>query len=110
MKANNYSKKHLIGLAGKMGVGKTTIAKWFEKHQNFKRLYFSKPMKDCCPKLLGLPEEYFTDQKLKEKEIPGLPKMSPRKIMQLMGTEFLRNMVYYDFFIWRMRLYFSEYS
>lgn len=91
----------LVGLAGPAGVGKTTIANLLVKYMGFERLAYADPLKWSLVSLTGLPIQHFTDPKLKESAIPELGK-SPRQLMQLFGTEFVRGMVYDDFWVWRM--------
>ncbi len=91
----------LIGLTGKAGVGKTTIAKMLEERDGFVIRTYAYPLKKSLCSLTGLPMEYFTDIKLKEIPLDVIGK-SPRQLMQLMGTEFVRNLVYKDFWTHRM--------
>lgn len=109
--------KYLMGFAGKMGVGKTTTANWFVEQHDFKRLYFAKPLKESLSVLTGLPIEYFTDIELKELIIPGLKGCAPdysgittRIMMQKFGTDFVRDMIDPNFWIWRMTQMISEHS
>lgn len=90
----------LIGFTGKIKSGKTTVAKLLEKKHGFVIKPYAAPLKAALVQLTGLPMEYFTDQSLKEEALDF--GKSPRELMQLMGTEFVRNMVYEDFWIWRM--------
>lgn len=90
----------LLGFTGKIKAGKTTIARLLEKKHGFVVKSYATPLKEALVQLTGLPMEYFTDGKFKE-EVLDFGK-SPRELMQLMGTEFVRNMVYEDFWIWRM--------
>ncbi len=103
------NKKRLLGFAGRAGVGKSTTADWFVHAQDFVRLSYATPLKEACSALTGLPMKYFTDIELKEQIIPGL-NVTPRIIMQKMGTDFIREMIDPDFWIWRMRQSVSENS
>ena len=92
----------VIAFAGPAGVGKTTIAHAFSGVYNGKILSFAKPLKQSLSVLTGLPPKYFDKIELKEKQIPGLTD-SPRTLMQKFGTEFVRDMVHPNFWIWRMK-------
>jgi len=96
-------KNILLGFAGSAGIGKSTTAEWFILHKDFVRLSFAGPLKSALSRLTGLTYDHFTEIKLKEKEIPGLPGITPRLLMQTMATEYVREMINPDFFIWRMR-------
>jgi len=91
----------LIGLTGRAGSGKTTIAKFLAERDGFIIRTYAYPLKKSLVELTGLGMEYFTDIVLKERQLE-IGK-SPRELMQLMGTEFVREMVNKDFWIWRMR-------
>lgn len=92
----------ILGFAGKIGVGKTETAKCLVRGNNFVKFAFGQPIKDALVQLTGLPMIYFTDPVLKEKEIEGLPGISPRIMMQKLGTDYAREMIFHDFFCWRM--------
>ena len=103
------NKSVLIGISGKMGAGKTSVAQYFVKHHDFVKLAFGDSLKKAAIEMTGLEMIYFTDPLLKEKIIPGI-EVTPRQIMQLLGTELAREMIHPDFWIWRMRQSFSLYS
>ena len=92
----------ILGFAGKIGVGKTTTSEWFVENHNFVRLSYGEPIKKALVEFTGLSMNYFTDPVLKEKEIPGLPGITPRIMMQKLGTDYARNMIFGDYFLWRM--------
>lgn len=91
----------IIGLAGKVGAGKTTIAKMMEERDGFVIRTYAYPLKKSLSALTGLSMNYFTDIKLKEIPLDVIGK-SPRQLMQLMGTEFVRDLVHKDFWTHRM--------
>lgn len=90
----------LIGIAGRKGSGKSTVATFLGGVLNGRSVIqgFAHPMKLTLYNLFNVDNKYFEDPLCKEKIIPGF-NISGRKVMQLMGTEFLRNMVDKDFFI-----------
>lgn len=80
----------ILGITGKAGVGKDTLAGIFVDVFGFKRDYFARSLKEGCKVMFGLTQEQLEDRGLKEKVIPFWG-MSPRKMMQLLGTEAGRN-------------------
>jgi len=97
----------LVGLVGKSGVGKSTIANQLASNNDFRIVPFAKPLKRALQVLTGLPYNNFTDPILKEKKIGGLND-SPRTLMQKFGTDFVRHQVSTDFWIWRMKRYIAD--
>ena len=92
----------IIGFTGKMGVGKTTMADklssyLLEKDLEVVRISFASHLKKACSVLFDLPMEYFTDPVKKQDFIQGLG--SPRELLQLTGTDFIRKMVNNDFWV-----------
>ncbi len=90
--------KRLIGFAGPARVGKSTSAYMLCKKYDFEERAFGDPIKEAMISLTGLDRKYFYDQSFKHNYLP-LIGMSPRKLMQLFGTEFVRDMVSEDFFV-----------
>lgn len=99
----------IIGLNGVARSGKDTCANFIEElHQDKKilRLYFSKLLKDVSKMLFNLTDEHvYTDKKeeilsnwkLNDEEV------SPRKLLQWLGTDILRKHLGQDFFIKHMK-------
>lgn len=82
----------LIGVAGRAGAGKDTIAEWFGMAHDAVLVTFAHAIKDTIVRTFqdfGLTWEHFRDRRLKEAEIPGIGR-SPRELAQLLGTEFGR--------------------
>lgn len=87
----------IIGFCGLIGSGKTTAAKFLVENLNYKRIRFAGPLKDMAY-AFGLSLEQVDGS---EKEIPCeiLGGKTPRLFMQLLGTEFGRNMIDKDIWI-----------
>ncbi len=92
----------LIGLAGPRLVGKSTVANMLERRYGFEEKAFADPLKESLIALTGLDRKYFYDQEFKHEHVE-LISMTPRKLMQLFGTEFVRDTVRKDFWVARMR-------
>jgi len=79
----------IIGIAGNKFAGKDTVADYITSHFNFKKLYFSHPLKIMCKSLFNLSDNQLHGS---DKEIidPYWNK-SPRELMQIVGTNLFRN-------------------
>jgi dephospho-CoA kinase len=92
----------LIGIAGKAGSGKTTAAEYLRTNYCFDHKNFADPLKETAAVLTGLPLGIFYDEELKEKHIDWLY-MSPRELLQKLGTDCVRNHIAKDFWVTRMK-------
>lgn len=91
----------LIGFAGRAGCGKDTAANYLAREMGFKTMAFAAPLKKTAAALFGLPEGYFHDRDLKERPLEDWDGLSPRHMLQLLGTEAVRNTFGTDFWIKR---------
>jgi hypothetical protein len=89
--------RRLIGIAGRAGSGKDTIARHLSVVHGFHVTAFATPLKDILIRL-GLTRDHFATLAAKETPIPALGK-SPRQMMQTLGTDWGRNMVHEDLWI-----------
>lgn len=91
----------LIGLAGRAGAGKDTVAGILSAHHDFARLAFAEPLKQMLMaglRELGVSRELLSDAAAKERPIESLGK-SPRQLMQTLGTEWGRQMINEDLWV-----------
>lgn len=90
----------LVGLAGCARSGKDSIAHNLEMKHGFISFAFADPIKRGAQELFGLTDTQTWHESVKEEIIPfwGL---SPRRLFQLLGTEFGRELIHPD--IWLMR-------
>ena len=79
----------LIGVLGKKRHGKDTLADYLVSSHRFHKETFAKPLKDACRILFDLTEEQlYGDQK---EVMDETWKMTPREILQYVGTDMIRN-------------------
>ena len=86
----------LIGLCGKAGSGKTTAAAYLEM-KGFERKPFADPLKRMLH-AVGVPEENLWGDR-KEEKLEMLCGKSAREAMQLLGTEWGRNLIGKDLWV-----------
>lgn len=79
----------IIGIFGKKGHGKDTIADYLVNNHNFYKLTYAEPIKKICREIFSLSDEQLINHTLKEEIDPRWNK-SPRQIMQLIGTDLFR--------------------
>ena len=99
----------LIGFTGRAGSGKTTAANWaLRNHKNCLKMSFASPLKAAARELINSvrPKDhpvtaanYLTDRNLKETPIPFLANVTPRRLLQTLGTEWGRNAIHPDFWV-----------
>ena len=95
--------KLIIGFMGLKQSGKTTAAEVLMQSNPYDICLtsFAEPLKRSVKELFLFSNKQLTDPKLKEVVDPRWGK-SPRQIMQLFGTDFVREMIKEDFWVQRM--------
>jgi hypothetical protein len=94
----------LIGLTGKAGVGKSTIAYILAREYGYVCVPFAEPLKDML-RAIGLThDELYGDKKEVVNADYGV---TPRHMMQTLGTEWGRNLIGQDVWVeaWKRSLY-----
>jgi hypothetical protein len=93
----------LIGITGLAGGGKTTAANLLlSRAKDSCRIPLAEPIKQMCL-ALGLTEEMVYGDR-KGTPVPGLGDITPRRIMQTLGTDWGRKMIHQDLWVlpWRV--------
>lgn len=100
---------------GRKGSGKSTLVEYMTEqlpaYEEYKVIKFADPLKEMTRSLfetIGFKGEVIEDMvegDKKESQIPGFPLLTPRKIMQTLGTEWGRTHISEDFWgeIWEDR-------
>ncbi len=78
----------LIGLLGKKGSGKDTVADHLVHSNGYTKMAFAEPLKDACKTLFNFSEEQLYGD-LKE-VIDDNWGVSPRTVLQFVGTDLIR--------------------
>lgn len=99
----------LIGLVGKKGSGKDTLADFIVKEYSFVKYAYATPLKEACKILFLLSDDQLHDRELKE-TIDNRWDMTPRKMMQTMGTDLIRTHIDPNFWIKHFSLWFKNNS
>lgn len=90
----------LIGITGRAGSGKDTVAEHLREAYGFEPMAFADPLKEAASAMFNVPLWYFHDRDLKEVILPEW-EMSPRHMAQRLGTEAVRGTFGQDFWIKR---------
>jgi hypothetical protein len=108
--------RQIIGLVGLIGSGKNSVANFLSNDYGFKQISFASSLKDAVAAIFGWPRHLLegdTDEsrEFREKvdqawqdsigniELLQGRKVTPRLILQLMGTEVLRKNFHYDIWV-----------
>jgi len=83
----------LIGLAGKAGCGKDTVANYLTSRYDFNQLAFASALKAGICAMFNIDPDELEDREFKESILEPYGK-SPRQMMQTLGTEWGRNCVH----------------
>lgn len=94
-------KTSMIGLIGRKGSGKDTVADYLVSRHGYKKHAFAAPLKRVCRELFLLDEEQMHQVDQKEK-VDARWNMSPRQMMQMVGTDMVRKHLGIDFWLHHM--------
>lgn len=94
----------IIGLTGKAGVGKSAVAKVLVKDYGYICAPFAEPLKDMLAAIGLTHDELYGDKKEVVNPNYGV---TPRHMMQTLGTEWGRGLIGRDIWVeaWRRSLY-----
>lgn len=87
----------LIGLTGKAGAGKDTVAEYLNWGYTYDKVAFADPLRKGIAAIFDLHYTHFQHPR-KEETLPEIGK-SPRQLMQTLGTEWGRELVHPDLWL-----------
>lgn len=88
----------LIGLTGRAGCGKDTIASFLCEAHGFVQIALADPLRDGLKAMFGVTDEQLHRRDLKEAPIDWIGR-SPRELLQTLGTEWGREHVAADLWL-----------
>lgn len=92
----------LLGLLGRKGVGKDLIADYLVKKYNYRKLAFATPLKEGCKVLFGFTHDQVYGSG--RDQIDSRLGVTPRAILQMIGTDLVREKFGEEFWIDRALL------
>lgn len=102
----------IIGLVGFIGAGKGTVADILVREHDFEKLAFADTVKDAVSSIFGWRRDLLEGDTKQSREFRECPdpfwskkfgvEFTPRKAMQLMGTEAGRNVFHNDIWIYSL--------
>jgi hypothetical protein len=89
----------IIGLLGKAGSGKTTVANWLRDSYGAQKFSYAAPLKEMARRIYGLSDaQLFGTQEEKETIDPRHGK-SARQLLQFLGTDVCRDVLGADVWV-----------
>lgn len=96
----------MIGFAGRKGSGKDTCAAVLVDILGYERFAFADCMKRICKDLFDLTDEQLYGDSKDEPD--SRYRHTPRKLLQMFGADFIRDMVGEDFWIEKFRRFIGD--
>jgi hypothetical protein len=87
-----------IGMIGKAGSGKDTVADYIVEKYGYSKIAFADPLKKAVQIMFDVDDDHMFDRDLREKELDEWRPWSVRKLLQFVGTDLMREQVDKD--IW----------
>jgi dephospho-CoA kinase len=91
----------LIGVTGFARSGKDTVGQILVREHNYVRFAFADPIKKMIADMLEMPLHKL--EELKDQQLVHLDGLTPRYLMQTLGTEWGRDMIHKDLWVRLLR-------
>lgn len=89
----------LVGLTGRARSGKDSLAHFLVEQHGFKRVAFADPIRHAVAEITGLSVDELMDGPAKETPLDWLDGVTPRRMMQTLGTEWGRDTIHRDLWL-----------
>ncbi|HSW76544.1 MAG TPA: hypothetical protein VLG50_05840 [Candidatus Saccharimonadales bacterium] len=98
----------LIAFTGNIGSGKDTASDYLVYKYGFDKTTFAKPLKDALKTLFMFSDNQLYGTQEEKNTIDQRWNLSPRKAMQWLGTDILRNQFDVNYFVKYFKLYYVD--
>lgn len=88
----------LIGISGKAGSGKDTLGSYISERYGYHHESFARPLKEALNTIFNWDMDKWNDREWKEQILPEF-EVSPRSLVQTLGTEWGRKMIDPDLWV-----------
>lgn len=103
----------VLGLCGRLGTGKDTVADILEAKHGFRRASFARALKDVVAAAFGWDRDLLEGRTAesrawREQRDPfwstalDIPELTPRRALQVLGTDLVRERFHADFWLWAL--------
>lgn len=89
----------IIGIHGRAGSGKDTVADYLVQHYGFRKDSLAAPLKRCVQDIFGISDAVMNDRGLREAALADWPDWTPRRLLQFVGTELFRDQIDPDIWV-----------
>lgn len=96
----------IIGISGKIGAGKSELARLLYAHHGFEQKIFAGKLKKIAAILTGLPEDWMYRRDMKDKQLDNW-NMTLGELQQRLGTDAIRNGLHTDAWVYAL---FADYD